>query len=219
MTRYQASALFLHLLSTNGRFSLNCQGRTPNSLWQWVTAHLWCHTSARDLECMQCAHAQVLLDVWPAELPGSLPGVSSEHCLAARQREQTRQRHIGTRSYPCIGFPTQERPISRRWQPEAGLQRDCDRAVEVGALGPGIRREKSQPHEKAKSIYLQHLTTSRPLVYVYMYMCMDCVSSTPFSQNRSTVVEFKCITSKCLVQFLYMCMGCFFPVNLLCFVL
>lgn len=33
---------------------------------------------------------------------------------------------------------------------------------------------------------LQHLTTSRPWIYVYMYMCMDCVSSTPYSQNRSS---------------------------------
>lgn len=64
---------------------------------------------------------------------------------------------------------------------------------------------------------LWHLTTSRPLIAVYMYMCMDCVSRTPFGQNRSTVVEFKCVTSKCLVQFLYMCVGCF--LLWICFVL
>lgn len=49
---------------------------------------------------------------------------------------------------------------------------------------------------------LQHLTTSRPLIYVYMYMCMDCVSSTPFSQtdhSRWVQVHNKQMSSTVLV--------------------
>lgn len=134
----------------------------------------------------------------------------------AQEYEWIQQRHCDTSSYPCIDFP---HPVCHPKNKKPKLQRGCDRATEVEALGPDIRRERLQTCEKAKSKCLQHLTTSRPLIYVYMYMCMDCVSSTPFNQKRSTVVEFKYITSKCLVQFLYMCMGCFFPLKLLCFVL
>lgn len=112
-------------------------------------------------------------------------------------------------------FPTQCSILKSK--PETRLQRGCDKATEVGALGPHIPYKSDHNHVKRQKACVGNIWRCHGPGYMYICIGAWTVSSTPFSQDRSTVIEFKYITSKCLVQFLYMCMGCFFLWG--CFVL
>lgn len=87
-----------------------------------------------------------------------------------------------------------------------------------GALGPHVRhqcdRDRVRRQKRVGNIWRCH----RPrYMYIYVYVHGLCFQYT--FQPKQIRSQFKYITSKCLVQLLYMCVGCFFPLRLLCFVL
>lgn len=113
--------------------------------------------------------------------------------------------------------PTQDSIL--KIKPGTRLQRGYDRAIKVGALGPDIRHKrniitvrKGKKHVFATSDNFMALD-----ICIYVYVHGLCFQYTFQPKQIHSRVQVQ--TSKCLVQFLYMCMGGFFPVILLCFVL
>lgn len=145
--------------------------------------------------------------------PKNLPWVAHDYsCI--------QQRHSWYEIFICASvFPTQCGFLEAK--PELSC-REAAVGLQVRAWGPQRTHERNHNHMQRQEACVWRSATSQPWIYVYMYMCMDCVSSvcsTPFGRNSSTVVKFKYITSKCSVPFLCICLGCFTPFEVALFCL
>lgn len=148
---------------------------------------------------------------------GSFRHSSPNIVLVAQEYEWIQQRHCDTSSYPCIDFP---HPLCHPKNKSQKLS--CKEAVtglQKWKHWDLILGEKNYNHVQRQKASVCNIWQLLGPWYMYICICAWIVFPVHLSIKRSTVVEFKYITSKCLVQFLYMCMGCFYPLKLLCFVL